>query len=392
MPVSRRHFFLGSLALPALADKKPAPDRSGVLLILVDEVPRWMLGCYGNQEVRTPHLDRLAQAGTRLHNHFAAAPAPGMSAGTLLTGRTPMQLGHAATIPSGEVTVDKILGGLGYAAASAGETATALQFLDGQSPGKPFLLTVRYSGLRPPYGGIPQKYLDLYSKTTFETFLADPAAVHAPGAGEMLADRIGNLRKVSAGVTQLDDDVAALLAKLSQRGLRDTLVVFTSTCGAMLGRHGLWSAGDAGVSASFFDDVVNTPMIWHWPGHVGVQGIRPEMVSAYDLVPTLCELLGAPLPSRNLCGRSYAPLITGKPLPKKQPWRTTVFGECPAAAMAHDHRYKLVEREQGRGASEFYDLPADPRERANQYDNGHYLNLRNELAGELAAWKQKYSA
>jgi hypothetical protein len=60
--------------------------------------------------------------------------------------------------------------------------------------------------------------------------------------------------------------------------------------------------------------------------------------------------------------------------------------------MAHDRRYKLVEREQGKGASEFYDLPADPRERTNQYENRQYLSLRNELAGELAEWKQKYSA
>ena len=47
-------------------------------------------------------------------------------------------------------------------------------------------------------------------------------------------------------------------------------------------------------------------MIWSWLGRVPPANTRPELVSSYDLLPTLCELTGAPLPEgRNLCGRSY---------------------------------------------------------------------------------------
>ena len=78
MPISRRHFFLGSLALPAFAAKKP-PARPNLLLFLVDDLPSWALGCYGNKEIRTPNIDRLSQTGTHFLNHFVCTPAAGPS-------------------------------------------------------------------------------------------------------------------------------------------------------------------------------------------------------------------------------------------------------------------------------------------------------------------------
>src|ERR1035438_10163725 len=95
MLVSRRHFFFGSLAMPALATKKPAVERPNVVLILVDNLPSWMLACYGNKEVRSPNIQRLSDTGTRFLNHFAASSLAGPDRSTLLTGRTPMQMGEA---------------------------------------------------------------------------------------------------------------------------------------------------------------------------------------------------------------------------------------------------------------------------------------------------------
>jgi arylsulfatase A-like enzyme len=141
-----------------------------------------------------------------------------------------------------------------------------------------------------------------------------------------------------------------------------------------------------------YEEVVSTPLVWSWQGRVPPQLTRPELVSAYDLLPTLCELIGAELPARNLCGRSYLPLATGKPLPKKQPWRTTVFGHYQNTDMAREKRYKLVLRDQGKGPGELYDLPVDPRERVNQYENPQFLTVRTSLAAELSKWKQTYSA
>src|SRR5258707_11997848 len=103
MLISRRHFFFGSLALPALAATKPAGERPNILLIVVDNLPAWVLGAYGNQVIRTPNIDRLAQTGVRFLHHFASAPDPGPGFASLLTGRTPMQLGEAPAA-AGDVT------------------------------------------------------------------------------------------------------------------------------------------------------------------------------------------------------------------------------------------------------------------------------------------------
>ncbi|MBZ5729325.1 MAG: sulfatase-like hydrolase/transferase [Acidobacteriia bacterium] len=387
MPVSRRHFLLGSLSLPLFAGKA-APERPNILLILVDELPAWVLGAYGNKEFRTPNLDRLAQTGTRFFRHFSCAPAPGPGCATLLSGRTPMQLGDAPAASPAESPLAKMLAGLGYACQGAAVTA-ALPLLEQQAAGKPFFLALNHTI---GYEGAPQKYLDLYAKEKFDGYNPEHAAANAVQK-EMLADVVGNVRKVAAAVSAVDDTVAALVATLRQRSLLDsTLVIFTSACGALLGRHGLWGSSLASQPPNMYDEAVATPMIWSWPGHVPAQGVRPEMVSAYDLVPTLCELLAAAPPAGNLCGRSYGPLVTGKPLPKKHPWRTTVCAHIDDTDMAREERYKLVLRAQGMGPNELYDLSADERENVNQYDNQRYLTVRNTLAGELSKWQQQFSA
>ena len=141
-----------------------------------------------------------------------------------------------------------------------------------------------------------------------------------------------------------------------------------------------------------YEEVVATPMIWSWPGHVVPLATRPEMVSAYDLVPTICDITPADLPARNLCGRSYLALASGKPLPKKQPWRTTVFAQHGDTAMARSDRYKVVLRNEGKGPGELYDDRLDPREKVNQYDNPQFMTVKTTLSAELGKWKKNYSA
>ncbi len=393
MLVSRRHFFFGSLALPALAAQKPAAVRPNVVLMLVDGLPSWVLGSYGNREILTPNLDRLAQMGTRFTNHSVCTPAAALSRATLLSGRTPMQLGDAANPSVGAGSLGQALGGLGYVVHAA-DFGAAGQLVDRQAAGKPFFLTAGYPGLQPPHEGVAQKFHDLYAKTRFESLDVQPApASHARLGKEMLADTVGNLRQYAAAVSALDADVGALVQKLSERRLLDhTLIVFTSSCGALLGRHGLWGAGEASDPVNMYEEAVATPLLWSWPGRVPAQAVRPELVSTYDFVPALCDLLGAPPPAGNLCGRSYALLATGKPLPKKQPWRTTVFGHYQGTEMARIERYKLVVHDQGKGAGELYDRRQDPGEKINQYENQQFLTVRNALAESLSAWKSRYSA
>src|ERR671933_1015308 len=67
--------------------------RPNVVFILSDDQGPWAAGCYGNPEIRTPNIDRLAAEGVRLANYFVATPVCSPSRATLLTGLIPSQHG-----------------------------------------------------------------------------------------------------------------------------------------------------------------------------------------------------------------------------------------------------------------------------------------------------------
>jgi arylsulfatase A-like enzyme len=380
MPISRRHFFFGSLALPAFAAKKP-PARPNLLLFLVDDLPAWVLGCYGNKEIHTPNIDRLSQTGTRFLNHFVCTPAAAPSRATFLTGRTPLQA-------AGGTGLDKILGDLSYEIHTE-DAATAAAFIGKQSASKQFFLIVTSSKLAAPYDGVAQKYRDLYAKATFEGYTPDPVNPAARAGKEMLSDIPGNVRKFAAALSELDAQVNTVIAAVNQKGLLDnTLIVFSSTCGSLLGRHGLWGSGDASDPVNMYDEVIGTPLFWSWAGRVPALATQVELVSSYDFVPTVCNALEIPAPA-GLRGRSYLLMATGKPLPKKVRWRSTVCGNYQNTDMARVERYKVVLRDGGKGPNELYDLSADPREKANQVDDDQFASIKTSLSAEIAKWKQQ---
>ncbi|MEO8595686.1 MAG: sulfatase-like hydrolase/transferase [Candidatus Solibacter sp.] len=383
MKITRRHFFFGSLALPAFAQTKAPGETPNVLLILVDGLPEWILSCYGATEVRTPGIDRLAQTGTRFLNHYAGSPVPDEARLCLLTGRTTMQNKAA-----GEVTLEKLLSGIGYTCATTSGGVEALKFLDAQASGKPFFLTAGFT----PYASLPGP--GAFSQAKLDTFAQEPPARNAARGKEMLGpELLANLRRAAAATIALDAEVAALWAKITQKKMVDsTLIILTSPTGSLLGRHGLWAAGDASDPVNMYEEVVATPMIWSWPGRVQPLATRPEMVSAFDLIPAICDITPAPLPDRNLWGRSYYALAAGHPLPKKDPWRTTVYASHGDTAMARSDRYKVIVRSEGKAPGELYDDRVDPRERTNQYDNAQYLTVKTPLIAALGKWKQTYSS
>jgi len=437
MLFNRRHFLSGALAAPVFGQKKRPPERPNILLIVADDLGDWMLGCYGNKEIRTPNIDQLAATGMRFLNCLCCTPASSAARATLFTGRLPHQTGIADFItaqPAGnpprgqaappasfasEIMISDVLAGEGYQCGYVGEwrlgndaqpqhgykswdiitagaepvTAKAGQFLDQQSSGKPFLLTVAYTNPHPPFDSLAKKYLDMYAGVKFETFGYEPMAKNAAMDKEMFGDFLGNLRKTAASTTALDDQIPVLLDKLRRRSLLDgTIVILTSDTGLLTGQHGVWGRGPASEPVNMYEEAMGVPMIWSWLGKIPPTNMRPELISSYDLMPSLCEAAGISLPQgRNLCGRSYLTLALNQRLPKKEPWRNLVFGLYRNTEMARDNRYKLVLRDGGKGQGELYDLVSDPREKANHYANPQYVSVRERLAAELAAWRKKYA-
>jgi arylsulfatase A-like enzyme len=398
MSLSRRQFVASSLALPALAAPKKVQG-PGIVLVLVDNLPTWVLGCYGGKEVNTPNINHLAQTGVRLVNHVTAAPAAAQNRASLLSGLTSLQLKGGAAIPEAEVTIAKLLSGTGYAChsaegAAADVVAQSTKFLAGQTADKPFFLEAWIRDLAPPYDGVAKKYRDMYATARFEScFPSPPPAPNARAGKEMLANLLPSLRLAAAAISSLDDQVGALAAALQQRQMLDgSLIIFASTCGSLYGRHGLWNSGAASDPVNMFEEVVAPPMIWRWPMRMPPQTIRPEWMGACDLLPTVCEIAGATPPKRNFSGRSYYQLLLGRTLPKKQAWRSVKFSHMDDTDMVRDTRYKLVLRGGGKGPNEFYDLNTDPREARNGYEDGQFASIRPGLAEEIAKWRQAYSA
>src|SRR4051794_1999656 len=83
---------MGAAGAAFAADKR-AVQRPNIVLILADDLASWMLGCYGNKEIRTPNIDALARAGVRFINSFVCTPVGPPSRATLFTGRLPHQHG-----------------------------------------------------------------------------------------------------------------------------------------------------------------------------------------------------------------------------------------------------------------------------------------------------------
>src|SRR5438270_2311715 len=126
-----------ALSVPTFGEKKKSGPPPNVVLIVPDGLAAFMLGCYGNKEIRTPNIDKFAAGGVHFHNAYACTPEPETSRATLLTGRTPAQSGNSPDLSG-------ILSAQGYTSGSsvlgAGDTG---HFIDNQQPSKPFLLVVR---------------------------------------------------------------------------------------------------------------------------------------------------------------------------------------------------------------------------------------------------------
>jgi arylsulfatase A-like enzyme len=445
--------------------------RPNILLILADDLAAWMTGCYGNEEILTPHIDRLAAQGVRFANSYVCTPICSPSRATLFTGRTPMQhgiadfltpkpvqqppQGQAAPPPSfqNEIFLSDILAANGYTCGYSGkwhlgaeERAQhgfhywyvmtgggaryndpamfsnapggagrevrkvqekgyladlihqhAIEFIEtARKESNPWFAVVSHFNPHTPLDGHPQKYYDLYRDAEFPGIPVEPPRPNALRERELLRDPIPNIRKTAAATTALDDRVGALLDYLDEKKLSDqTLVVFAGDNGFLLGRHGYWSKGLASDPINMYEEVMRVPLLLRWLGVIPPGKVRRELVSFYDFLPSILDMLELPLPKgRNLCGRSYWPVATTRALGH---WDNRVFGYFRNTAMVRENQYKLVLRNMSpghgaKGPNELWDLEADPAEHSNRIEDRSLGHVRSRLAKDLEAWIKKFSS
>ena len=187
-----------------------------------------------------------------------------------------------------------------------------------------------------------------------------------------------------AMIALIDDMVGALMARLDETGQRqDTIVMFMSDHGEMLGDHGLIYKG-----ARFYEGLTRVPMIFSWPGHVREGVVSEALVELVDIPQTLLEAAGIP-EAEGMQGKSLWPLLTGAaPANVHKPYVLCEYFDAlglpesrhTRASMYFDGRWKLsVYHTHGLG--ELYDLQADPSELIDLWDDPAHRELRCDLTG-----------
>ena len=232
-----------------------------------------------------------------------------------------------------------------------------------QNADRNFMITASWS---PPHDlwVMPEPYYSMVDRSKIELpGTTDLSPWDQRGPSKRLGDMVGQdgLREYAAiyhgMVKYIDDQVGRVLKKLDDLGLADnTLVIFTSDHGDMVGAHGC-----IGKSiGSFFDDLVRIPLAMRLPGRIRPGTIVKQPVSQIDFMPTLLDYLGMTIPEQ-IHGRSMRPLIEGRPVA----WRDYAFCQRHMRQrMLRTERFKYSYGVRGTMLS-LYDLQADPHEDHN---------------------------
>jgi len=276
-------------------------------------------------------------------------------------------------------------------------TDEALAFLEQPAESdSPFHLNVHYTAPHSPWNRENHPaalYDEYYRNCGFHSVPRRPvhpwqiAALH----WDTEEKRRAALSGYFAAVTALDTNIGRLLDALERRGLRGrTLVIFMSDNGMNMGHHGVVGKGNGTFPLNMYDTSVKVPMLISQPGSVPQGRIERGLWSQYDIFPTLLEIAGVPNPyADSRPGRSFAPLLSGKPV--RQPWEfVVVAAEYGPVRMWRSRDWKYVHRYPF-GPNELYNLREDPDEEHNRIGEKGSERRVFEMKALLDDWFDRYA-
>ncbi len=350
-----------------------------IVYIMADDLGIGDLGCYGQQQIKTPCIDGLARNGMMFMRHYSGSSISAPSRCTLLTGK---HTGHAAIrgnkpvtladgekydtpLPAKEVTVAKLLKQKNYRTACIGKWGMGGPDSEGHPNRHGFDYFYGYLGqghahsYYPPFlfennekimlekkhyshNLIVEKTLDFIDKNAEHPFFLyfSPTIPHAelavpeenmqqyegqfqekPFAGGHYCAQPKPRAAYAAMVTLLDTNVGQIIELLKRKGVyENTIIIFTSDNGVHKeGGHDPEyfnsNAGLRGIKRDFYEGGIRTPFIVEWPGMIA-PGSRNQHVSAFwDFLPTVCDITGISTP-HDIDGISYLPVLKGLEQPE----------------------------------------------------------------------------
>ena len=328
--------------------------RPNLVFVFTDQQSRDMLGCYGNEDIKTPRLDAFAADSIRFDHCISSSPVCTPYRGMLLTGQHPLRHGalhnDLPLLAHNGTTFAHALGGAGYRTAYVGkwhllggerdrpvppgplrhgfdelflsnnchmdyrpghsyfwdehgqkvffdewevdgQTRQAVEFLDTCRADEPFALFVSW---HPPHdvGFDPATMTFDYGTEPDLMDLYDPAAIRLRPNAEDTPEIRRAYHGYYAMCSGIDRAFGRLIDALRARGLYDnTLVVFTSDHGDNLHSYGYTISKDHPEDTS-----VRVPLLLHLPGETAGR-TSDLLVGTLDLMPTLLGLLGVPVPA-----------------------------------------------------------------------------------------------
>ncbi len=221
---------------------------------------------------------------------------------------------------------------------------------------RPWHLVVNFTGPHSPLD-VTRTMAQWYAHASFPQPHAAPGEGGRPGTLGLDADLLQQIRRnYSAMVENIDRWVGVYLDEVQRRGeLADTLVVYSSDHGEMLGDHGLWGKSQP------YQPSVGIPLVVAGPG-VAEATLSPAPVSLIDVAATLLDYAGLPRPD-DMDALSLRPLLEGR----TRTVRSFVRSGLGAWRLVFDGRYKLISgyaprRAEAAPATMLFDLDADPWE------------------------------
>lgn len=267
----------------------------------------------------------------------------------------------------------------------------AEQWLSSRPAGRPWFLQLSFVQPHVPLMADPI-WAERYAEVSIErTARAAPAPATEAWAkhlevlrqhshSELLSDEfvLSGARQYYAMVSLIDQRIGAILALLDGRGeLENTLIVYSSDHGEMLGDHGLMA------KMNFYRSSVRVPLIIRPPG--GVMGrVETSPVQAVDIAATLLDAGGAE-PLEEAAARSLVPYLDGKPHTHRDQAVSMIrlHPEAPIWHAVTDGRWRATICANDGVAAELFDLDADPEESTNRVADPTARDVLVYLAGLL---------
>ena len=330
--------------------------RPNIVVLLADDLGWGDVGCYGCQDIKTPNLDAFAAQGARFTNAYSSGPVCSPTRAGLLTGRYQQRFGFDANaegqaaptdrgpraLDIAQTTIAQRLKAAGYATGLVGKWHV------GSEPGYlpndrgfdecygylPYGLAAKGPGGGPlpiyrgkqevpapanhmeQFGREALAFIDRHREAPFFLYLAF-SAVHGPMVGpEPWLSRYREIpllprRKYAADLSQLDDIVGQVMAKIAALGLdEDTLVFFLGDNGGP-GRPA-YNGPLRGTKWTLWEGGIRVPFAVRWPGHITAGQTLDQPVIQLDIVNTALGVANAAVkPADALDGVDLRPLLTG---------------------------------------------------------------------------------